>query len=401
MFTFITDGQTLLFILVLLYLTECLMWVKKQSVAFVTTWGRGWRLATPKSWLGNANGAMLFLSPLPPPGQVCLSHVLPVSISPSGVCAFNPQVLPSGSRPATQTGEFVPFSEITKTSTDGAYLLLNGEKFVKCATSKQAKVIASVIASAAQAKGAKRESIIRTWIAKPFDAHEAEKLWRKSEEEIGTIQGFCTILFVFLFIATPILVTIFGLQRLLIGCGAAMVALAVVIGVSFFYAHRKFYPYETQERIENLVKMILCPPISMRAADILTRNLLAEYSPIVVASVLAGKRERQFARAFVLDLKHPLKHEVTDAKAVETLEWATAEQLKACLAHLERTGEKSLLDPVEREGDSSAYCPRCGVQFVVCEGECSDCPGVELGAFTGQQREGLPKREGRIGAARA
>lgn len=377
MFDFITDGESLLFILVLLYLTECLMWVKKQSVAFVTTWGRSWRLATPKSWLGNANGALLFLSPLPPPGQVCLSHLLPVSISPSGVCNFNSQVLPMGSRPATQTGEFVPFSSITKAGSDGAYLVVNGEKFAKCATAKQAKALASVIKSAAEAKGARRESIVRAWMAKQFDAREGERLWRQAQEEIGSVQGVCTLLFLFLYVATPVLVTIFGLQRLLIPCGVVMVALAVLIGVMFFRAHRKFYPHETQERVENLLKMILCPPVSMRAGDILTRNLLAEYSPIVVARVLAASREQQFVRAFVLDLKHPLKHEVTDAKAVETIEWATAEQLRACLDFV----DASLLAPVEREGESVAYCPRCGIQFVVSEGECPDCPGVELVAY--------------------
>ncbi len=382
MFSFISDGQTLLFILVLLYLTECLVWVKKQSVAFVSATGRRWRLATPKSWLGNANGAMLLLSPLPPPGEIVLSHLLPVSISPSGVCAFNSQVLPWGSRPATQTGEFVPFSSITKAGSDGAYLLLNGEKFAKCATPNQAKALASVIKSAAEAKVSRRESIVRSWMAKQFDARAAEKLWRESQEEIGSLQGVCTLLFLFLFVAMPIIVTIFGLQELIIPSGAVMVALAVLIGVMFFRLHRKLFPAETQERFENMAKMILCPPVSMRAADILTRNLLAEFSPIVVASVLGRAKETQFVRAFVLDLKHPLKHEVTDAKALETIEWATAEQLKASLAYVERSGDASLLGPDEREGDSIAYCPRCGVQFVVRDGECPDCPGVELVAFS-------------------
>ena len=88
MLTIISDGQTLLLILVLLYLTECLTWVKKQSVVFVSLPGRRWHLAAPISWLGNANGAMLILNPLTPPGRVFLSNLLPISISPSGVCAF-------------------------------------------------------------------------------------------------------------------------------------------------------------------------------------------------------------------------------------------------------------------------------------------------------------------------
>lgn len=388
MFSFISDGQTLLFILVLLYLTECLVWVKKQSVAFVPASGRRWRLAAPKSWLGNANGAMLFLNPLPPPGRIVLSHLLPVSISPAGVCAFNSQVLPTGSRPATQTGEFVPFPSINKAGSDGAYLLLNGEKFAKCATPKQAKALANVITSAAEAKASRRETIVRSWLAKQFDARAAEKLWHEAEEAIGELQGVCTILFLFLFVASPTMVVIFGLQQLLIPIGAVMIALAVLIGIMFFQLHRKFYPAETQERFENLVKMILCPPVSMRAADILTRNLLAEYSPIVVATVLSGSaNEQQFLRAFVLDLKYPLKHEVTDPTAMETIDWATAEQLKASLAQVQRAGDAFVLGPVEREGESIAYCPRCGVQFVVSEGECPDCPGVELVAFSDQREE--------------
>ncbi len=381
MFSFISDGQTLLFILVVLYLTECLVWVKKQSVAFVSTSGRRWRLATPKAWLGNANGAMLFLSPLPPPGQMVLSHLLPVSISPSGVCSFNSQVLAAGSRPATQTGEFVPFSTIKKAGSDGAYLLLNGEKFAKCATPKQAKALVSVITSAAESKASKRESLVRSWIAKQFDARTAEKLWREAEQEIAPLQELCTISFLFLFVATPAIATIFGLQGLIIPIGAVMIALAVLIGIMFFRLHRRFFPAEAQERFENLAKMILCPPVSMRAADILTRSLLSDYSPVVVAGVLPGSHEQKLVRAFVLDLKHPLKHEVTDAAATETINWATAEQLKASLGYVQRADDRGVLGVVARGGDSIAYCPRCDVQFVVSDGECPDCPGVELVSF--------------------
>jgi hypothetical protein len=139
--------------------------------------------------------------------------------------------------------------------------------------------------------------------------------------------------------------------------------------------------------------MIVCPPVSLRAADVLTRNLLSEYSPIVVANVLAGEDEagQRFARDFVLDLRHPLKHEVTDEKAAETINWMNEAQLKACLEHVRRDGQvtvESLLQAAEREGESVSYCPRCGVQFVAGAGdECPDCPGVGLVAFSDNEKE--------------
>ena len=389
MLTFISDGQALLLILALLYLSECLIWVKKQSVAFISISGKRWRLATPISWLGNANGAMLILNPLPPPGRVFLSHLLPISISPSGVCAFNSQTLPSGARPAMQTGEFLPFSAIKKTETDGVYLVLNGQKFAKCATPKQAKALARIIETVSTAKVSKREALVKSWISERVDATRAKRLWSEAEKQIDSIRFWCSLFLVFLFVGAPILVSFFGLEQMVLPIAGAMVLFAVQIAIKFFFAHREFYRAESHERLENMVKMILCPPISLRAADVLTKNLLAEFSPITVASLLEAPGAKQFVRGFVLDLQHPLKHEITDAKAEETISWMAAQQLRSALTLVERVPQfKDLLGPTEREGESVSYCPRCGVQFVDGAGdECPDCPGVGLVAFSGNEKE--------------
>lgn len=384
MLSIISDGQTLLFILALLYLTECLIWVKKQSVAFVSNSGKRWRVTTPKSWLGNANGGMLLLNPLPPPGRVFLSHLLPVSISPAGVCALNSQTLPWGARSTTQTGEFVPFSAINKATADGAYLLFNGEKFTRCITPKQAKALADLITEVSAAKSSRREAVLRTWLAKQFDAKQATNVWREAEDALGPIRWLCLLSFVFMFLATPVVVTIFGLERLIIPVAAAMVLLAAQIAFMFYRAHRKLFPREAQERIENVVKMILCPPVSLRAADVLTKNVLAEFSPLVVADVLTGAAEPRFVRGFVLDLQHPLQHEITDENAVETVSWMNAEQLRLCREYVKRASLESLFGPTEPEVDSVSFCPRCSVQFVVDSGECPDCPGVPLVVFAGR-----------------
>ena len=148
---------------------------------------------------------------------------------------------------------------------------------------------------------------------------------------IQPMRELTLILFLFLFFVTPLLVSTFGLTGLVIPVAAVMVILAVLIGILFYRAHKQLFPAETSERLESLVKMLLCPPVSIRAPDVLTRNLLAEYSPIVLASLLAGLSEQQFMRAFILDLQHPLKHEVSDETAAKTIGWTAAEQLNVCL----------------------------------------------------------------------
>jgi hypothetical protein len=374
----IGEGQTLLLILVLLYLSECLIWVKRESVAFVSAWGSRWRLSVPPSWMGNASGGILFLNPLPPSGRVFLSHLSPISISPSGVCAFNLQTLRSEARSPYQSGQFLAFNKIKDSTSDGAYLVINKEKFTKCATTKQAHALAKLIAAMAKASASKRESTARTWVVKQFAADDATALLKESALLIEPIQQMGVILFLFLFVFTPSLALTFGAAPLIVPVAAVMVALAVEIAIMFHRAHKKLYPAESSERLESLVKMILCPPVSIRAADILTKNLLAQYSPIVLASVLPGSSEQQFVRSVILDLKHPLRHEVSDADAEKTIAWTAKEQLNACLHYLK---PEELLAPAQREENSIAYCPRCRCQYVVSERECPDCPGVELAMF--------------------
>jgi hypothetical protein len=379
-----SEGQTLLLILILLYLTECLIWVKRESVAFVSRMGGRWRLTVPPSWLGNANGGILFLNPLPPAGRVFLSHLSPISISPSGICAYNLQTLPSEARSPGQTGHFLPFNKITRSTTDGVYLLVNDERFAKCATARQARTLAKLIGEMAKTSAAKRERLARNWISKQFAVDDAAARLREGNAIIKPMRALSLILFLFLFVVTPVLVSSFGLLRLITPVAAVMVMLAVLIGILFYRAHKQLFPAESSERFENLVKMILCPPVSIRAPDIITRNLLAEYSPIVVASLLTGSNEQQFVRAFILDLQHPLKHEVSDETAEKTIAWTAAEQLNICLDQV-KAGDylkpEDLLAPAQREGNSISYCPRCRCQFVVSAVECPDCPGVALVDF--------------------
>ncbi len=371
-FYLIGEGETLLLVLILLYLSECLIWVRRESVAFVSAW-RGWHLAKPSSWLGNARGGILFLNPLPPSGRVFLSHLSPVSISPSGVCALNVQTLPSEARSQDQTGEFLSFGKIKEAGVDGSYLTINNERFARCTTAKQAKALANVIAAMVKASASKREGLARNSIAKQYSVNEATSLLKEAQELIKPIQSLGLILFLFLFVLTPLLGALGGLMTLIVPVAIVMVALAVEIAIVFRRVHAKLYPAESAERLESLVKMILCPPVAIRAADILTKNLLSEFSPIVLADVLTGSGERQFVRSVILDLKHPLGHELSDANAVETVMWAANEQVKVC--------ERYMLTPTQREENSISYCPRCECQFVVEIVECPDCPGVRVLEF--------------------
>ena len=289
--------------------------------------------------------------------------------------------MPTGVRPAGQSARFLVFSDITSSSTEGADLLVNGQSFAKCVTAKQARRISKLINAIVIAKPADRDRLVRAYIANQFAADEAAADLREAMVIMRPLRWMCSVSFLFLFVLTPILVTTFGLLRLFISLGVVLVLLTIQITILFYRAHRTLYEDDTSQRVESAIKMVLCPPVAIRSPDFLTRNLLSEYSPVVVARLLAHDGADEFVRAFIRDLRHPLKHEISDEIAADIVSWAGAEQLRHCLEYVQDTSQV-LLDSTQPEGDSVSYCPRCGSQFVVTDGECPDCPGVARVTFS-------------------
>jgi hypothetical protein len=371
----LSDGQTLFIVLVLIYLSECVLWVRKQSVGFLSPWCRRVRIST--ALFGNATGGFLFVNPLPPLGSVFLSHLSPLSLSPAGICALNAQALPGVGR-LVQSELCLQFDDIAQASTDGAYLLVNDERFVKCATPTQARELAELINQTAKASSASdRERILRAYNSKTFAEDEARKVLLQSASTLFEIRLLGSIFFVFLFVVAPTLMSVYGLLRLFIPVAVVTFVFAIQIAV-MFHRGRKLL-FEGEARWDQLIIMILCPPAAIRAADLLTRDLLSNYNPIVVAHLLAGTQAQRFIRSFILDLQHPLKHESSNETAAEIIEWSVADQLRQCVAYVEhKKSLKGLLAPLKATGDFNSYCPRCECKFTLGERECPDCPGVGL-----------------------
>ena len=371
----LSDGQTLFIVLVLIYLSECVLWVRKQSVGFLSPWCRRVHIST--ALFGNATGGLLFVNPLPPLGSVFLSHLSPLSISPAGICALNVQALPGVGR-LVQSELCLQFDRIAQASTDGAYLLVNDERFVKCATPSQAGELAELINQTAKASSSSdRERILRAYNSKKFAEDEARKVLLQSASTLFEIRLLGSIFFVFLFLIAPTLMSVYGLLRLFIPVAVVTFVFAIQIAV-LFHRGRKLL-FKGEARWDQLIIMILCPPAAIRAADLLTRDLMSNYNPIVVAHLLAGSHAHRFIRSFILDLQHPLSHEFSNEIAAEVIEWSVADQLRQCVAYIERKKNlKNLLAPLKATGDFYSYCPRCECKFMRGESECPDCPGVEL-----------------------
>lgn len=170
-----------------------------------------------------------------------------------------------------------------------------------------------------------------------------------------------------------------------------MILYAVFISIAFFRAHRLLYPLSTYDRVVNVVKMLLCPPFAIRAADLLSLHALSRFHPVLLASLLPGPHTRPFLRSWLADLDHPLRHGFSDSPALSIASWYARAERDRCAALLNAHPDLALdrlLTPPACDGLSVSYCPRCLAQFTASSSDCPDCPGVPLRPFPPSNSQG-------------
>jgi hypothetical protein len=376
-----TEGQTLFVILSLLYLSDCFAWIGRRTVLFSSPWCHRWRVTFASEYFGNAQGGVALLNPLPPLGSNFLGHRLPLSMSPTGVCSFT---LQGRARPV-QKGIVLPYGDISESGAEGKHLMLNGLRFAKCSTLEQAKSFVDLIKRVSSEPKEKREELIRESLIVQFARDEALSHLAQVNDLATGMRWTCSAFFIVLYIITPMIVSVYGLSLFVIPVAICMLLCALFVSITYFRAHKALYPSQSHERLSNVVKMILCPPAAIRAVDFLTLGAMSQFHPVLLANLFLGSDSLAFVRAFINDLKHPIRQDLTDPRARSIVSWHAACELDACTKFLESQNSTilgDLLAPPSWDGMSSAYCPRCSCQFATRLDECPDCPGVELLQFS-------------------
>lgn len=385
-----TEGLMLYIVITILYVSDCLVWVGKNGVLFSQQWFNSWRANFASEYFGNNDGGIALLNPLIPMASNFLAYFIPLSISPTGVCAFTLRSFPNNSRHST-TAKVLSYDEILEVKTEGKYLLLNGDRFIKCSSAEQAEFFEIFIKKVSSEQIQNREERIRKFLAAQFSIDEALTQLTHLNSISAVLKWICSGLFIFIYVIIPIVVNLYGLNRLIIPAAIIMFVTALFISAYYWHVHKIFYPSQLLERISNTARMILCPPTAIRAADFMTLKGMSQYHPLLLARLFLGSDSLTFARTVISDLNYPLRHEIMDSRALAIISWHRTNELDACIKFLNKEYSitfDELLVPPSWDGVSSTYCPRCSCQFAAQSGECPDCPGVELVPFSHAQKLG-------------
>ncbi len=157
----------------------------------------------------------------------------------------------------------------------------------------------------------------------------------------------CIESFVLLFTVAPAVVIYGGPVDMLLLLGLAALPIVLWIAPQFNALFKACFPEDADERVTHPIKMVLCPPASIRACDRVTENLLGEYHPLVVAHLLMGPvRFKALAAETLRFLRFPIVPSVEGSYA-EPIAWQNDILLRKAEQFLEGIGVCAigLLDP--------------------------------------------------------
>jgi len=386
-----TEGQTLLALLAFIYVTDCYLVLDRHSIVLITWWGRRWAVETASSTWGSSNRSLLLLNPIPPFGSFFLNQLIPVSISPSHITDFNSQTIAAGGRPS-QSGSLISLSDIGSVSVRGRELWLNGCQFCRCKTSEVTVNLANLLEKLRISKAAEREPLIESFWSAQMDATAIKTEINSLRSQTTVLRVLCIIQFIYLFVILPFVLSVSGVSSNLIPAAIVMLVLAVQIAIEYSIIHRKSHSAHAQERLSNVIRMILCPPISIRAVDLLmvtscqSQNILA-----LASSLLPSPLAHSFLSQMLRDLRYPVGMSSFPPTITEVCQWQNTTIARVAQASVPGAAiciEALDDEPKKEDPLSKKYCPRCQLQLTTCPSTCPDCLGVSMKSFSSLCQQG-------------
>jgi hypothetical protein len=388
----LSELELLYVVLVLIYGWESSCWVRRGSLLLISWLGRGWRLAHPSALLGNQTGGFRFAPPLPPLGTVLQAVQFPLSIDADAVLAYVSSAINPAGR-GLQTGRMIRFSDIQNVQARSRKVYVNKQLLVRTGSKRLAISLAQKLEALKKISKKEREKTLAE--SERLDTGGIEKRWKQFQETTRTLRLLCNLLFVYLFVAAPAILWQFGLEHNWLPLLIGLLGMTTGCSILFRQAHLALYPGPDEERFTHTLTILLSPATAIRARDILSRPLLEEFHPLVVAKVFCSAEQfQELARFCLREVRHPAKPwSPNPDRAASQVEAQARERLRASI---EKFIKSSGLDPEKLDGtpertDAScmSYCPRCLSQFTARSGVCEDCGGLELVPFP-ESRQAQP-----------
>ncbi len=344
-----TEGQSFLLLLAVLYLEEASYWLPHGVVLARTSEGKGGGAA--KGWT-NTRGVLAWL-PFFVAGHRSPVAFWPFSLSGDGISAM---VVPSPNPgwAIAMRKKIYRWGEVKSVAADGKKILINQELFARCVSGAVACELVQFLKEIKGSDVLEREAIISQAVERSVDSVAAVEAVGRVWAVGKVCRKLSALIFPTLFLVIPaayIFLGSGGVTYSLIGCLWVVMAL---VAVTFFRAHARLTPGLSGERWQHVMIALVSAPHAARLPDVLSRNALGMAWPLAVAEVgtVSGDALRR-------DLMYPIFNN-RDVIAEAFYD-----------KYLRPFGMPGRLP------DSEYGCSRCLGSYTRA-GSCSDCGGLPL-----------------------
>jgi hypothetical protein len=382
-----SDRQYLLLVLVLLYLSECVQWVRRGGVVFRRALGP-WTARAEADLVRNDRGDLHWTWPLPMFGEFFVAHGPPFSIGPEGVLNFTAPSLHPGGRPLV-VPRWIAWSDIKTLEARGKTLRVNGEVFWISDSGTEPRRLLRLLDELRRVPPDKREAAIRERIDTAFDRPALRARRTAVETATGGLRSACLILWLAVFGVAPVAVWRWGWLPPLLVIVPMLLGLMIGITVWMRRISARLSPEAEDERFKYSMVFSLSPAAAIRAVDVCRRPVLEPFHPLAVGAELLTRDDwAAFAAGAWRDLQFPRRPEcpLDDPRAMATEKWfrdRLRERFRALAADFKLDPAAWERPPASTDPTHRLYCARCQAQFTASATQCADCGGRPLVALAG------------------
>ncbi|MBI5433827.1 MAG: hypothetical protein HZA52_13425 [Planctomycetes bacterium] len=375
-----SDTQALVLLLALVYLSDCVAWVRRGAVAFRALGASDFRAALPSAFTGNARAGLVWANPLPPLGTLFVAESWPLAFSPDGLASVPGLEL---DRRAPRVAQWYAkrWSDVGDVRAIEKEIWIDGRVFARADTLHAARELARLADTLRKATAARREALIDAALAPGFDVEAVSARAASFASATRALRIATNALFGFLAVLVPSVLWRFGILMTWPWLLAGLVVGLATVAVLFWRAHRALRPEAKAARRRALALIALSPPEAVRALDSLARPWLAGFDPLAVAALLREDARRELVRSILLDTRHPLPPPVSaEPLAIDCERWFRARLLGERERAANRLGldpSRLLAPPPTDDPTARGFCLRCELDHAQPSGACSDC-GAEL-----------------------
>lgn len=286
-----SDEQLLFVMMGMFYALECVSLLRKPACCVVPGW-RASQLMEPSSLFTSGDRGVIVQGCLPYQ-QSFISQHHQWMLDERGILFSDETGVNSDSGTSNRTLRFVGIEEFTGCTRSGAAVICGEDIHVHCGTEESAQSLCERLRQIRDAIPQDRAQLIEQQMRAAFDVSALDQEYRRFRKWTLPLQWACS-LWAMWTLTTILLLNFWPAQRysgnvLLIGSSGFLV-LWFFTTATLIRANRQLRILQGREWNHALCRLLLVPMAAMRSPNWLSRHVLKDFDPLVIAASFCSNK---------------------------------------------------------------------------------------------------------------